>query len=140
MGTGIAGRIVRSLLMVVLLAGCKMDLRSDAEKQQEIQQQQQGEQQRQEAAITAALKLREQQEAEKKAFERKQLLAQPDGYLEASDFSYRDKGIINDYRQLIGVRVLNKSKYAVTDLKGEARLDAVHAAWLRRRGGDGALH
>lgn len=124
------GCVACGLLAVVLLAGCKMDLRSDEEKRQELAQQQQGEQQRQQEAVgaalklheeqqAAALKLREKQEAEKQAQARSQLLAQPDQYLESSDFTYYDKGIINDYRQLVGVRVLNKSKYPVTDLQGE---------------------
>ncbi len=113
------GRVACSLLAVVLLAGCKMDLRGNEEKQQELAQQRQDEQQRQQDAVAAALKLRETQEAEKQARERTQLLTQPDQYLESSDFTYYDKGIINDYRQLVGVRVLNKSKYPVADLQGE---------------------
>lgn len=119
MGRGLVGRVARCLLAVVLLADCKMDLRSDNEKRQEVAQQQQEEQQRQQDAVAAALKLREQQEAAKKALERSQLLAQPDSFLETSNSAYFDKGIINDYRQLVGVSVLNKAKYPVTDLQGE---------------------
>ncbi len=39
------------------------------------------------------------------------LATQPNTLLETSDLRHYDKGIINDYRQLVGVTVLNTSRY-----------------------------
>jgi hypothetical protein len=56
----------------------------------------------------------------------KRLSTQPDTLLETSDLKYYDKGIINDYRQLVGVTVLNKARYcAVRSAQGDVQwLDA----------------
>lgn len=40
-------------------------------------------------------------------------------YLTTSDLTYYDKGIINDYRQLTGMAVLNRSKFPVMNLSGD---------------------
>ena len=40
-------------------------------------------------------------------------------FLDTSDLVYYDKGFINDYRQLVGVSVLNRSKYPVMNLSGD---------------------
>jgi hypothetical protein len=39
------------------------------------------------------------------------LAAQPDTFLDTSGIKYHDKGIINDYREFVGVTVLNKARY-----------------------------
>lgn len=43
----------------------------------------------------------------------------PEKHLIAGDLQYYDKGIINEYRQLTKMSVLNRSKFAVTRLAGE---------------------
>jgi len=53
------------------------------------------------------------------AQERAALLANPNSYLKTSDFINYDKGIINDYRQLVGVTVLNRSHFAVWNMSGD---------------------
>jgi hypothetical protein len=67
------------------------------------------------SAAAAALQLQQAQQAAEKA----RLRSQPDLFLQTSNLTYYDKGIINDYRQLTGVTVLNKSKYPVNNLQGE---------------------
>jgi len=51
--------------------------------------------------------------------ERDAILKNPGIVLEPDGFEYFDKGIINDYRQLSKMSVMNKSKYALTDIAGE---------------------
>lgn len=53
------------------------------------------------------------------ARERAALLANPNAYLETSDLINYDKGIINDYRQLVGVTVLNRSHFPVRNMRGD---------------------
>jgi hypothetical protein len=48
----------------------------------------------------------------------RQLAMNPDPLLEESDVEYHDKGIINDYRQLAAVSVLNKAHVAVRNMEG----------------------
>ena len=43
----------------------------------------------------------------------------PDDFLETSDLGYYDEGIINDYRTLRTVTVLNKSRLSLNNLRGE---------------------
>ena len=48
-----------------------------------------------------------------------QVLAAPSRYLQASDLKYYDQGIINDYRQVVQLSVLNRSTLAVQNLAGQ---------------------
>jgi hypothetical protein len=48
----------------------------------------------------------------------RQLAVNPDPLLEESDVEYHDKGIVNDYRQLAAVSVLNKAHVAVRNMEG----------------------
>lgn len=57
------------------------------------------------------------------------LTSKPDTVLETSDLQYVDEGIINDYRQLTGVTVLNKARYcAVKTAEGDV-------TWFDANGG-----
>jgi len=51
--------------------------------------------------------------------EKKALRDTPDSFLITSNLEYYNKGIINDYRQLIKVSVLNRSKFPVGGLSGD---------------------
>jgi uncharacterized membrane protein len=77
---------------------------ADAAREAREQQRQQQEQQRQE------------QEAARVEQERRDVRAGK--YLVTSNLEFFDKGIINDYRQVVGVTVMNRSKYAVTNMSG----------------------
>ncbi len=57
--------------------------------------------------------------AAKEKKEKQDLRAHPQRYLESSETMYRDDGIINSYRQLSSMRVMNKSAFAVRDVSGE---------------------
>jgi hypothetical protein len=73
-----------------------------------------------EADAEAKAKARLQVEAKQRMeAERKALLATPSRFLEASDFSLVDDGIIHHYRRLAALSVLNHSKFAVTNMRGE---------------------
>ncbi len=86
----------------VILAGCKDYSRApDPEKKADLK----------EAAENVA--------EEKEAKEKRDLVNDPARFLEVVDWTYRDDGIINSYRQMATVRVINKSKYAVRDVAGE---------------------
>ena len=47
------------------------------------------------------------------------LRADPTRFLKTSDLGFFDKGIINSYRQLSKLSVLNTSKFSVTAMRGE---------------------
>jgi hypothetical protein len=53
------------------------------------------------------------------AREKAALRADPTRFLKTSDLGFFDKGIINSYRQLSKVTVLNTSKFSVTGIGGE---------------------
>lgn len=53
---------------------------------------------------------------------------EPSVFLDWSDASYFDKGIINDYRELTELRVTNKAKWAIGNITGEVD-------WLHSNGG-----
>jgi hypothetical protein len=59
---------------------------------------------------------RQQQESERVANDKR--MVRSGAYLVTSDFGYHDEGIINDYRQLAAVTVLNRSKYPVNNISG----------------------
>lgn len=88
--------VVLSISLGLLSNGCK----SDSEKQQEVQ--------------LAAAQMVQDARAEAKA----QLLRAPGQFLEATNLGYYDKGIINDYRQLVKLDVLNRSTLAVQNISG----------------------
>lgn len=46
------------------------------------------------------------------------LLRSPSQFLDVSEAEYFDKGIINDYRQLVHLTVLNRSAFAVQNVSG----------------------
>ncbi|TKD09152.1 hypothetical protein [Polyangium fumosum] len=60
-------------------------------------------------------------DAEKEAIQQAKLriLRDPSSVLVADNLGYFDKGIINSYRQLVKMSVLNKSKYALGSIEGE---------------------
>jgi len=72
------------------------------------------------AVQAAAHALAEAKEDEQKAAAeaRADVLANPGKYLKASDPRTYDKGIINSYRQLVGLTVLNTSKFPLTNVTG----------------------
>jgi hypothetical protein len=51
--------------------------------------------------------------------EKLQIMRAPDDALDTSNIVFYDEGIINDYRTLSSVTVLNKSRFALTNLRGE---------------------
>lgn len=51
--------------------------------------------------------------------ERASLMANPNAFLDTSDLVNYDKGIINDYRQLTSVTVLNRSHFPVQNMSGD---------------------
>jgi hypothetical protein len=57
-------------------------------------------------------------EAQEKAQEKAQVVANPTAFLETSNEAIFDKGIINTYRQLSKVTVLNKSHFALRNIQG----------------------
>lgn len=71
--------------------------------------------------VAQALAREQEKAAQAQALEReKQALRDtPDSYLITSEPGYYNKGIINDYRQLIKVSVLNRSKFPVGGLSGD---------------------
>jgi type II secretory pathway pseudopilin PulG len=60
----------------------------------------------------------EQAEVKRRADQREEVLRNPNGFLETSEITSFDKGIINDYRQLTGFTLLNKSPFPLKELKG----------------------
>lgn len=60
----------------------------------------------------------EQAEVKRRVDQRAEVLQNPTGFLEVSEIAFFDKGIINDYRQLTGFTLLNKSPFPLKDLKG----------------------
>ena len=76
----------------------------------------QADRQRQAAAVAAEL---QSQQRAQEAAERARVAQNPDEYLQTSDMKVFDRGIINSYRELTGVTVLNKSKYPLDNLRGE---------------------
>lgn len=98
--------LVRSIgAMALLLGGCDALKDDPREKAREKE--------RQVETAQEALKRSQQEECLK-------LSTQPNTLLETSALQYYDKGIINDYRQLTGVTVLNKARYcAVRSAEGD---------------------
>jgi hypothetical protein len=89
-------RAVFVLPLLLLIAGCE----SEAEKARKMAE--------------------ERARAEHALFEQRktEVLTAPGRYLDTSDLAYYDKGIINDYRQLIGVKVTNRAAVPVRLSKG----------------------
>ena len=82
---------------------------------------------RQRQAEAVAAELRAQERARERA-ERVSVLENPGSVLQTSDLKYFDRGFINSYRQLTGITVLNTSRFALNNVRGEVD-------WL---GADGA--
>jgi hypothetical protein len=140
MKTGV-GIIIASLAIGVGVVGCHDEAAEARQRQAEheravteaaaqlrAQQEQQASDAKRNEVVAAALataareRAAEQlrvEEAARVAQAREQLVKSPSTYLEASDVRYFDKGIVNDYRQITQMRVLNKSKFPVTDVQGE---------------------
>jgi hypothetical protein len=93
-------RIAAVGLIAVLLTACNTE--ADRQKQ---------------AALTAEQLLAKQKAAA--AAERLNVVRNPNDYLKTSDFKSLDRGIINSYRELTSVTVLNTSKYPLNNLSGE---------------------
>ena len=60
----------------------------------------------------------EQAEVKRRADQREEVLRNPNGFLETSEITSFDKGILNNYRQLTGFTLLNKSPFPLKELKG----------------------
>jgi hypothetical protein len=71
-----------------------------------------------EAATLAAAQLT-QQAAARTAQAKASLRTNPSKYLDASDVGVHDKGIVNSYRELTSLTVLNRSAFAVDSVQGE---------------------
>jgi hypothetical protein len=69
-------------------------------------------------AVQAAAQARA-EESSRKEREKASIRQDPSRYLESSDLEYFDKGILNDYRQLTRISILNKSNYALRNIAGE---------------------
>ncbi len=110
-GLGVRASLVAAALIV---GGCDLFKDERQEKAEKAKQQAQ-----QVETAQEALKRSQQEECKK-------LAATPDALLETSGLQYHDKGIINDYRQLTGLTVLNKARYcAVRSAEGDVTwLDA----------------
>ena len=92
-------RLVIVVALVAAALGCDVLGGNQREKERETAEQ--------------ALKRVQQEECTK-------LRTQPGTFLETSDLQYYDEGIINDYRQLTGVTILNKARYcAVKSAEGD---------------------
>ena len=78
------------------------------------------------ARLTAAEVARQTQRQSER--DKAALLATPSRFLAPSDLMVDDKGIINHYRQLIRITVLNKSQFSVTGVHGEVD-------WVDAKGG-----
>ncbi|AKU93108.1 hypothetical protein AKJ08_3495 [Vulgatibacter incomptus] len=57
-------------------------------------------------------------EAARKAQARNALLASPSQFIEASEAEFFDKGIINSYRELTRVSLINKAEFPVRNVHG----------------------
>jgi len=93
-------------------------LKANMERQQQDALAQQAEQ--------IKIDLAEQQKA-KEQEARAQIQNSPNSVLKVTDYAIFDKGIINSYRQISQMTVVNKSTYSLTEIKGEI-------AWQRDDG------
>lgn len=96
-------------LLILAFAGSACDHSAEDQRQKE----------RAEFDRLSAERARAEEERQRIEQEKLRIRAQPSTYLEPSDLAYYDKGIINDYRQLVGVSVLNKSKYPLRNISGD---------------------
>jgi len=65
--------------------------------------------------------------------ERALIIMSPNNYLEVKDWQGHDRGIINDYRTLKSMTVLNRSRHAIHEMSGEVD-------WINAQGGnDGSM-
>jgi hypothetical protein len=113
------GKVIRTSALLAAILGATCQCESKQDKDAQVQQ-----------AVTQALKqervsqaqAREQEKASQAQAlerERQELRDTPDSFLVTSNPEYYNKGIINDYRQLIKVSVLNRSKFPVGGLSGD---------------------
>lgn len=79
------------------------------------------------AAEDARIREAEERQAAERA-EKQGVASNPGSVLNASGFETLDKGVINDYRQLTKVTILNRSKYALRRISGQVE-------WLTSDGG-----
>ncbi|MFZ4580761.1 MAG: hypothetical protein ACOYOB_20450 [Myxococcota bacterium] len=52
------------------------------------------------------------------AKEKAELEKSPAVFIQAADMESFDKGLVNDYRELVGVRLTNRSRFGVTNISG----------------------
>jgi hypothetical protein len=90
--------------------------RAEQERREELQQ-------KELALVQAAAEA----ESNRRAQQRNDVLNNPNAFLDVSDIHSFDKGIINDYRQLVGFTVLNKSPFHLKAVKGDVE-------WLDGKG------
>ena len=101
-----------AFVAISLASGCQL-LEQDRRNADEDRQRQEL------ATATRAAEVARTQELMRVQQEKQRLVTSPSLFLETSEPGYFDKGIINDYRQLIAVSVLNKSKYPVKNIRGD---------------------
>jgi hypothetical protein len=99
--------LAAALLAFTGIAGCT----SQAEKQAEAARIAATKQAEVQAAAAAA-------EAARKAQAKQALLTNPSNFIEASGAEFFDKGIINTYRELTKVSLMNKAEFPVRSVKG----------------------
>lgn len=79
------------------------------------------------AGIDEAERSKEAAAAKALSDEKARLQSQPSTFVTASDLTYFDKGIVNDYREVVEARLTNKSRFDVSAVSG--RVD-----WLDESG------
>lgn len=62
------------------------------------------------------------EQLKQKEMEKQQLLNDPDTQIESGQWEKFDKGIINDYTQVVGCNFTNNSKFAVTGISGSVTI------------------
>lgn len=62
------------------------------------------------------------EQLKQKEMEKQQLLNDPDTQIESGQWEKFDKGIINDYTQVVGCNFTNNSKFAVTGITGNVTI------------------
>ena len=100
--------INRAILVAIVGVSCSLACNQEEERRQAKEQ--------------LMMELAQQQERERRDRIEKQkadIRANPNRYLEASNFTTYDEGFINHYRQLVGVSMLNKSPYSLTNIRGD---------------------
>jgi len=113
----------RLSLIIALLAGCT----SEAEKRAQAEQAAALARTQAELAVLKAKETAAEEARARREKAKQDLLANPSAWFEATDIEFFDKGIINTYRELVKVSLMNKSRFAVRDVRGTVQ-------WLRDNG------